>query len=383
MYDLILAGGGLANGLLAYRLRQARPKLRLLLIEQGPRLGGNHTWSFFGTDLTPSQHRWMAPFIEHRWPFYDVAFPALARRIHTPYASFTSERFHSVLMEALGDAVKLATDVRAIDPEGVTLADGLRLTGRAVVDGRGYRRSPSLVLGYQKFTGQVVDLAGDHGLAGPILMDATVPQQEEFRFFYTLPLSARRLLIEDTRYSDEGALDPNSDAAAIDEYARGRGWDIRAVLRRESGVLPVVLAGDIDAHWAAAGDVAQSGMRAALFHATTGYSLPAAVALADRLAGLQEFAAAGLRHTIVAHSTAHWRRQSFYRLLNRMAFRAARPEQRYRVFQRFYRLPQGLIERFYADRLTRYDQLRILAGKPPVPLGRALAVVRESALKGG
>src|SRR5690606_16517573 len=118
MFDLILAGGGLANGLLAYRLRQARPELRLLVIEHGPRLGGNDTWSFCGTDLAPSQQRWMAPFIEHRWPFYDVTFPDLARRIHTPYASFTSGRFHSVLMEALGDAVKLATGVEAIDPEG-------------------------------------------------------------------------------------------------------------------------------------------------------------------------------------------------------------------------------------------------------------------------
>jgi hypothetical protein len=71
-----------------------------------------------------------------------------------------------------------------------------------------------------------------------------------------------------------------------------------------------------------------------------------------------------------------------YRLLNRMLFRAATPDERYRVFQRFYGLSQGLIERFYADRLTRYDRMRILVGKPPVPFGRALAVVRESAVTG-
>ena len=33
--DLILVGGGLANGLLALRLRQQRPDLRLLIVEQG------------------------------------------------------------------------------------------------------------------------------------------------------------------------------------------------------------------------------------------------------------------------------------------------------------------------------------------------------------
>ncbi len=384
MYDLILAGGGLANGLLAYRLAQRRPELRILLVERDRRLGGTHTWSFFGTDLTAAQHEWMAPFIDHRWPFYDVVFPGLQRRVHTPYCSFSDDRFHAVLLDRLGNAVQLETTIDAIDPQGVTLADGQRLEARAVIDGRGYRPSTELVLAFQKFTGEVIDLTEEHHLAGPILMDATVPQQQGFRFFYTLPLTRRRLLIEDTRYSDDWVLEPERDAAAIEHYARGRGWRIGNVLRRETGILPVALAGDIAALWSTTGNVALSGLRAGLFHATTGYSLPEAVRLADHLADLREtMTSASVSRVIADHATAHWLRQGFYRLLNRMLFRAARPEERFRVFQHFYRLPQGLIERFYAGRLTRYDQLRILSGRPPVHLRRALAVVRESALGGG
>jgi lycopene beta-cyclase len=56
-----------------------------------------------------------------------------------------------------------------------------------------------------------------------------------------------------------------------------------------------------------------------------------------------------------------------------MLFRAAKPSERWRVLERFYRLPEALIARFYADRLTLADRARILAGRPPVPLGRALA----------
>jgi lycopene beta-cyclase len=48
------------------------------------------------------------------------------------------------------------------------------------------------------------------------------------------------------------------------------------------------------------------------------------------------------------------------------------PEQRHRVFARFYRLDAGLIERFYAGRSTLPDRARVLCGKPPVPL-RAVA----------
>ena len=61
MHDLILVGGGLANGLIALRLKLLRPELKILLLEQGATLGGNHTWSFYQHDLTPQQHDWIAP----------------------------------------------------------------------------------------------------------------------------------------------------------------------------------------------------------------------------------------------------------------------------------------------------------------------------------
>ena len=62
-----------------------------------------------------------------------------------------------------------------------------------------------------------------------------------------------------------------------------------------------------------------------------------------------------------------------------MLFDAARPEERYRVFERFYRLREPLVERFYAGRPTRADKLRILSGKPPVPV---LAAIRALLGKG-
>lgn len=44
--------------------------------------------------------------------------------------------------------------------------------------------------------------------------------------------------------------------------------------------------------------------------------------------------------------------------------------------QRFYGLPDGLIQRFYAGRLTPLDKLRIVSGKPPVPVGQAIQAAR-------
>ena len=51
---VVSVGGGLANSLIAYRLAQTRPELEPLIVE-AERLGGNHTWCFHATDLTPAQ----------------------------------------------------------------------------------------------------------------------------------------------------------------------------------------------------------------------------------------------------------------------------------------------------------------------------------------
>lgn len=60
-------------------------------------------------------------------------------------------------------------------------------------------------------------------------------------------------------------------------------------------------------------------------------------------------------------------------MLARMLFGAGFPQRRYKLLERFYTLPEPLIERFYAGRSTGRDKLRVLAGRPPVPVGAVLA----------
>jgi lycopene beta-cyclase len=112
-----------------------------------------------------------------------------------------------------------------------------------------------------------------------------------------------------------------------------------------------------------------------LFHATTGYSLPDAVRLADDLAPLLPMAPEALARWTRARTRAHWHSGRYFRLLNRLLFRAARPAERWRVLERFYRLPEPLVARFYRGTLTAGDRVRILAGRPPVPLARAARVL--------
>ena len=366
-YDLLLVGGGLANGLIAYRLAARRPELRILLLEAGPSLGGEHTWSFHESDLDPGQAAWLDPFVVHRWPAYDVIFPGLRRRVGTGYRSVTSGRFHQVLAAALGEGVRFGVRVEHTEPQGIVLDGGEEIAANALIDGRGFALSPHLTLAWQKFLGLELRFARPHGLTAPIVMDAAVDQRDGFRFVYVLPFGPDRALVEDTYYSDDTSLDDDALRQRIGDYVAARGWTVAAVLREERGVLPITLGGDARASWSGA-TVPRAGLRAGLYHPTTGFSLPDAVRLADHICGLRDLSSAGLLAAVRDWSLQRWKEQGFFRLLNRMLFRAGDPSERWRVLRRFYGLPELAIRRFYAGRLVPADKARLLCGKPPVPL---------------
>ena len=378
-HDIIIVGGGLSGGLLAWRLKQVRPDLDVVLVEAATKLGGNHTWSFFASDLTAAQNAWIDPLVCHRWPAYEVRFPKRQRTLAAGYRSIFSDRFADVLGADLGHRVRLGAKVIDVGETSVRLDDQTALSARCVIDARGEKSNPHLVLGYQKFLGLEVRLAAPHGQALPIIMDATVAQNDGYRFVYTLPFTADTMLIEDTYYSDGEALAPAILRQHITDYAAARGWRIAEVIREEHGVLPIILAGDMAGFLEdTATGAPRIGLGAALFHPTTGYSLPDAVRLADHVT-----ATAGAITTQSVRAAIHqmiretWDQRGIFRLLNRMLFKAGEPGQRYTILERFYGLDAGLIRSFYAGHLSAMHKARILIGKPPVPIFEAIRCVSE------
>ena len=384
--DVLLVGGGLANCLIALRLYTLRPGIRITMLEAEAAPGGNHTWSFHGSDLDPAQREWMLPLASYAWQHYEVCFPERQRRIAGAYYSLDSERLRQAVMALPGVDIRCGVRATEIQPQSVQLADGQALSAGLLIDGRGAGagNSAGLVLRYQKFLGQELVLDGPHGLTGPLLMDATVAQVDGYRFVYLLPFGPDRLLVEDTYYSDTPDLDVALLRLNIERYVLSRGWTSREMVREERGVLPIVLDADFDRFWPLA-DAAlpRAGLRAGLFHHTTGYSLPEAAALADDLAGIARLHSANIGPWIRERARRRWQAQRLFRMLNRMLFLAAEPAERYRVLQHFYRLPQPVIERFYAGRSSIDDARQILSGKPPVPVLRALRSLLPSASRTG
>jgi lycopene beta-cyclase len=368
---VVIAGGGLAGCLAALALATRRPEVPLLLVEQGESFGGEHIWSFFDADIAAIDRWLVEPMIAQSWAGYDVRFPARERTLPTGYASLRSGLLDRRVREVLRpDQYRLGAPIAALEPGAVVLADGKRIEAAAVIDARGPSRLDALDLGWQKFVGREYRLAAPHGLDRPVVMDARVDQADGYRFVYCLPFGADRLLIEDTYYSTLPDLDREATGSRIEAYAVAQGWRIAELEREETGILPVAMDGDFEAFWPRSDPVGRLGLRGGFFHPVTGYSLPDAVRTAMLLTRVADFTV--LARILRDEAARLWQKRGFYRLLSRMLFRAAAPAERYRVLEHFYRLDAGLIARFYAGRSTFGDRLRILSGRPPVPIGRAL-----------
>ena len=383
---MVILGAGLSGLLTAWRCLELNPKLKITLIDANSEIAGDHTWSFNLNDIDTELQKWVRPFIAHQWDAYDVKFPTRQRTLNITYCTGNSETLKSCVRPLIDSgrlSLKLNSRVQDIGEDIVFLEGGEEIQSALILDARGFEPNPERYLGYQKFVGHVIRTEQPHGVERPIIMDATVPQLGGYRFVYCLPYSDTELLVEDTYYTDGADMKSQEVDARIRDYIESQ-LNITSyeVARRETGILPITIAIKPDVY-----APMSIGIRGGYYHAVTGYSFPDAAKVADRLAhqilllgnGGQKITNRNLQLAMHNMQREHYSSERFFRLLNRMLFRAAKPQERYMVLQRFYGLGEGLIERFYAGDLTWRDKVRILIGKPPVPVFKALQNLSESA----
>lgn len=378
-YDLAIAGGGLAGGLIALALNKLRPEINIALIEAEDRFGGNHIWSFFDSDVEP-EHRWLVdPLISSSWDSYDVHFPKYSRSLSCGYNSIQSSNLDRELRSQLPEtALKVGHKVKKIKSGLLKLQAGGEIAANAILDVRGGGDISALEYGWQKFRGHMLRLKKPHGLDRPVIMDATVDQLDGYRFVYSLPFGDKDVFVEDTYYSDSKEIDPEVLDDRIAEYANDQDWRIDKVTHSESGQLPVLYGGDFDAFWADnKGPDARAGVRAALVQPITSYSLPMAVKTAMIIADMPKITQKKLDKLLKDLAFRHWSDGNFYRMLCAMMFKAAKPEKRYLTLEHTYAKDEALIERFYAGKTTLLDQASLLSGKPPVPITKALPIMMK------
>lgn len=370
---MVLVGGGLQNALIALATLERRPDAALTIVEAAPVALGNHTWCVHAGDVPPAAAALVSSLVEARWPGYEVRFPGYSRTLDAPYAAISSQRLREVLDQRLRASPRASLMVGArvavSSATHVELDDGRALQGKVVIDARGPGSDRAPARAYQKFVGLELELEQPTSLTLPILMDATVPQTDGFRFFYVLPFEPRRVLVEDTYFSDTPDLDQTEISTGILRYARGLGLHVGRVVRQEFGVLPLPVRSR--SFHASAPLIA--GYAGGFFHPATGYSFPAALRLALHLAEhMDDPFASAFERLLVSHRTQF----RFGAFLNRLLFSAFRPEDRWHALARFYRLPEAVIRRFYAQDSTVFDRARVLCGRPPSGLSLSTLIAR-------
>ncbi len=177
---------------------------------------------------------------------------------------------------------------------------------------------------------------------------------------YVLPFAADRLLVEDTVFSSGPILDRDAMRRGIDEEVARLGVEVREVVREEEGVLPMPWTGLPNPPMSGP---LLAGYRGGWLHPATGYSFPVAVRLAEIVAHSMPGDVFG--DPMRSFAREHRRQASYALRLNGLLFRWFAPEDRIHVFERFYRLPEDTIQRFYSLRTTWADRARILVGRPP------------------
>ncbi|WP_409433731.1 lycopene beta-cyclase CrtY [Litorimonas sp. RW-G-Af-16] len=375
--DMIIVGAGLSGLLTAWRCLDVNPELCVMVIEASDHIAGDHTWSFNLTDVAEELRDWIQPFIAYQWDRYDVKFPKRERTLEIPYCTGNSDTLRACVQPHIESGrlrLMLNTQVSELTSESVTLKNDEVLEAACVLDARGFEPRGDEIPGWQKFVGRVIKTEKPHGLHHPVIMDATVEQIDGYRFLYLLPFSDTELLVEDTYFSDTSNLSENEISARIDDYIKDKGWSDHKVLRTEKGVLPMMMATDRD------DDSSKIGLAGGFAVAATGFTVPCAVEIANKVAQtIRSEGIIALNVYVPKLRSEHIARERYPRLLNRMFFRAAEPQKRFIILQRFYGFKEGLIKRFYRNGLTRRDKARILIGKPPVPVSKALYNFSEKA----
>ena len=355
-----LIGGGLANCLLALRLEAEG--IPFLLFERSSQLAGNHTWSFHENDLDREDLRFLEPLVSHSWNGYDVHFPNYSRHFQSSYFSLRSEDLRAAVQRQVpAHKIRLNSTVEDLTADGLS------------IDARGFTSQP-LFCGWQKFVGWDVVFEAPHGLKKPVIMDAAVEQRDGYRFIYLLPLDSHTLLVEDTRYSLDPGIDESEFDSCLCQYIDSRWSSPWVILRKEKAALPIPLRSP---SWRG-----RFGVAGGFFHPVTGYSLPYALRVSRELIALVQGGQSVADAWWVLHKR-HSRHQNYYLALNRMLFLAAPPDQRWRIFDRFYRLDEGLIQRFYAGQSSAWDKIRLLSGRPPVRVDSAIRALLTPTVEQG
>lgn len=249
-YDFVMAGGGAAGLSLAYHLLQSPlSSSSILIVDPQQKTTNDRTWCFWSSQPTLfdeiSQRAWKQLLflgIDHRLEidlgqytyrmirgidFYNFTRQKLAAH---PNVEFVAGRVEEI--EDGEEAAQVTVDGRRV-------AAGWVFDSRFRIDE--FRPQPGQYHYLkQHFLGwQIETPAAVFDPQTPTLFDFRTPQRDQMRFFYVLPLSSTRALVEFTIFSPDLLTQAEYEEALTTHLKDVMGIDRWRIEEEEQGVIPM------------------------------------------------------------------------------------------------------------------------------------------------
>ncbi len=372
MFDFAILGGGAAGLSLALELVRSPLQGRsILIVEKDAKDTNDRTWCTW-TDTAS----FLDGIVYHRWPALHFASPTLERTWDLSplrYQMIRGIDFYQYVHAELGkyNVTFLRGEGNVKDGEAFTTVqvngeayqaewafDSRILPGEMSVDPRRYHSLK------QHFTGWTIEAERDVFDPSTVtLFDLRTSQRGGVTFFYTLPFSPRRALVEYTLFSTH-LLPPVEYEAALQTYLSGTlHLNTYAIEAREHGIIPMT---DQPFPRRRGQRILAIGTRGGRVKPSTGYAF-------DRIQLDSQRIVRSLREKSHPFAIpADPIRRQFYDATV-LDVLACEPERGWRIFSEiFSKNPAGRVLNFLADRSSVWEDLQILASPDPRPFIRSV-----------
>jgi len=248
-YDYCITGAGCAGLSLLMRmlLEPALQHKKILVVDRDPKISNDRTWCFWekGAGLFEEivYHRWL-----ELW-FHDEQHSLLLPTAPYEYKMIRGIDFYDYCLNELRrfpNVRFLSGCVERVESDGEStyaVIDGGRVTASAIFNSISFGhppRGPRDAMLLQHFKGWVIEsLRPAFDPRKATLMDFRTTQDEGTTFFYVMPFSPTRALVECTLLSEELLVQEEYNNFLVDYIRRVLGIRDYRLLEREYGVIPM------------------------------------------------------------------------------------------------------------------------------------------------